>query len=155
VQFVFPTSKLKCYRFPTHVNDLVVDRADAETSEVFVVVLEPGEAPPLHQHDDTEQIFYILAGQGVLRIGAKQKRFPVRAGNVLRIPPKTLHSIRCLGKKPLRYLAIDCFVGGRPKAEPTWDSHARVICSNQGWDYGQVVQTNVRRKKAGKAGTKK
>jgi mannose-6-phosphate isomerase-like protein (cupin superfamily) len=155
MQFVFPTSKLKRYRFPTHVNDLVVDRADAETSEVFVVVLEPGEAPPLHQHDDTEQIFYVLAGQGVLRIGAKQKRFPVRVGDVLRIPPKTLHSIRCLGKKSLRYLAIDCFVGGRPKAEPTWDSHARVICSNQGWDYEQVVQTNIRRKKTGKTRTKK
>jgi mannose-6-phosphate isomerase-like protein (cupin superfamily) len=149
MQFVFPTSKLKRYRFPTHVNDLVVDRADAETSEVFVVVLEPGEAPPLHQHDDTEQIFYVLSGQGVLRIGARQKRFPVRVGDVVRIPPRTLHSIRCLGKKSLRYLAIDCFVGGRPKAEPTWDSHAHIICENNGWNYDEVMKAGARRKKAG------
>jgi mannose-6-phosphate isomerase-like protein (cupin superfamily) len=156
MQFVFPTSKLKRYRFPTHVNDLVVDRADAETSEVFVVVLEPGEAPPLHQHDETEQIFYVLTGHGVLRIGANRKKFPVRAGDVVRIPPKTLHSIRCQGKKELRYLAIDCFVGGRPAHEPTWDAHAKVVCSNHGWDYGQVVKIKVlRHKKAGKTGSTK
>jgi hypothetical protein len=33
------------------------------------------------------------------------------------------------------YLAIDCFLGGRPKEEPTWDSHAHVICKQNGWDY--------------------
>jgi mannose-6-phosphate isomerase-like protein (cupin superfamily) len=145
MQFVFPTKNLKRYRFPTHINDLVVDRADAETSEVFVVVLAPGEAPPLHQHDDTEQIFYILSGQGVLRIGVEQKKFLVRVGDVVRIPPRTLHSIRCQGKKPLHYLAVDCFVGGRPEAEPTWDSHALVMCENNGWNYDQVVQKNAAR----------
>ena len=62
-QYVFPTSKTIHYRFPTHVNDLVIDRADAAASEVFVVVLEPGEAPPLHVHHDTEQIFYVLEGK--------------------------------------------------------------------------------------------
>jgi mannose-6-phosphate isomerase-like protein (cupin superfamily) len=140
MQFVFPTSKARRYRFPTHINDLVMDRADAETSEVFVVVLNPGQAPPLHRHDDTEQIFYILEGAGILNIGGPRKKFPVRAGDVVRIPRKTLHSIRCTGKVPLRYLAVDCFVGGRPKAEPAWDAHVRTMCRNNGWDYEQVVQ---------------
>ena len=116
------------------------NRADAKTSEVFIVVLEPGEAPPLHQHDDTEQVFYILEGAGTLSIGAKKKKFRVSPGDVVRIPPQTLHSIKCLGKKPLRYVAVDCFVNGRPTAEPTWDSHARVMCAQNGWDYRQVVK---------------
>ena len=135
MKFVFPTSKVKRYEFPTHINDLVVDRADAETSEVFVVVIRPGNGPPHHKHDDTEQVFYVLEGKGTLSIGPKRKKFPVRVGDVVRIPPHTLHSIECTGKKSLVYLAIDCFLGGRPKAEPTWDSHARVICKNNGWDY--------------------
>jgi mannose-6-phosphate isomerase-like protein (cupin superfamily) len=139
MQFVFPTSQTKRYRFPTHVNDLVVDRADSETSEVFVVVLKPGEAPPLHQHDDTEQVFYILEGEGTLRIGSEKKEFAVRPADVVRVPPTVLHSIQCSGQKPLRYLAIDCFVAGRPKAEPTWDSHVRVVCRREGWDYQQVI----------------
>jgi mannose-6-phosphate isomerase-like protein (cupin superfamily) len=135
MKFVFPTSRVKRYQFPTHINDLVVDRADSKTSEVFVVVIEPGKAPPLHKHDDTEQVFYVLEGRGTLSIGAQRKKFPVRPGDVVRIPPHTLHSIQCQGKKPLRYVAIDCFLGGRPKHEPTWDSHARVICKQNGWDY--------------------
>ena len=135
MKFVFPTSKVQRYQFPTHINDLVVDRADAETSEVFVVVIEPGKAPPLHKHDDTEQIFYILKGKGVLSIGEKRKKFPVQPADVVRIPPHTLHSIQCTSKKPLVYLAIDCFLAGRPKNEPTWDSHAKAICKQNGWDY--------------------
>jgi mannose-6-phosphate isomerase-like protein (cupin superfamily) len=141
MQFVFPTSRARRYRFPTHINDIVVDRADSQTSEVFVVVLEPGEAPPLHKHDDTEQIFYVLEGEGVLRIGAVQTEHAVRSQDVVRIPPGTLHSIRCTGAKPLRYLAVDCFVAGRPpKDEPTWDAHAKVICREQGWDCEKVTE---------------
>jgi mannose-6-phosphate isomerase-like protein (cupin superfamily) len=145
MQFVFPTSKTKRYRFPTHTNDLVLDRADSQTSEVFVVVLEPGEAPPLHKHDDTEQVFYILEGEGVLRIGSDQKEFAVHPTDVVRIPPTVLHSIRCAGQKPLRYLAIDCFTAGRPKDEPTWDSHARAMCRERGWDYDKVVGQSEKR----------
>lgn len=140
MKYVFSTTKVKHYRFPTHVNDLVVDRADSVTSEVFIVVLEPGEAPPLHQHDDTEQVFYILDGTGVLSIGARRKKYPVKPGDVVRIPPHTLHSIQCQDKKPLRYVAIDCFVGGRPAAEPTWESHVKVICEREGWDYKKFAK---------------
>jgi len=145
MQFVFPTSQTKRYRFPTHVNDLVVDRADSQTSEVFLVVLEPGEAPPLHQHDDTEQVFYILEGQGTLRIGSEKKELAVRPADVVRVPPSILHSIQCTGAEPLRYLAIDCFVAGRPTAEPTWDSHVRVMCQREGWDYQQVISGNAKK----------
>ena len=116
----------------------MVDRADARTSEVFVVVLEPGEAPPLHQHNDTEQVFYILEGDGILRIGTGEE-YAVHPTDVVRIPPSTLHSIKCFGEKPLRYLAIDCFLAGRTDAEPTWDAHAKVMCRNNGWDYGRVI----------------
>ena len=143
MQFVFPTSKVRRFRFPTHVNDLVMDRADAATSEVFVVVLQPGEAPPLHKHDDTEQVFYVLDGAGVLSIGVRRKTFPVHVGDVVRIPPGTLHSIRCRGRRSLCYLAVDCFVSGRPGKEPTWDSHVKVLCQQQGWDYESVVKSKV------------
>jgi mannose-6-phosphate isomerase-like protein (cupin superfamily) len=140
MKFVFPTTGAKHYRFPTHTNHLVVDREESQTSEVFVVVLAPGEAPPLHLHDDTEQVFYILEGEGILRIGSEKQEFPVRAADVVRIPPATLHSIQCTGKKPLRYLAIDCFVNGRPAVEPTWDSHVRVVCHQNGWNFAEITR---------------
>ncbi|HEX9925347.1 MAG TPA: cupin domain-containing protein [Anaerolineae bacterium] len=140
MKYVFSTQQFKRYRFPTHINDLVMDRAEATSSEVFIVVLAPGEAPPLHRHDDTEQIFYILSGHGRLEIGDDGTEYPVNPGDVIRIPPSTWHRIHCLGDVPLRYLAIDCFPAGRPDAEPAWDDHVKTVCREQGWDYEQVYQ---------------
>lgn len=141
MQYVFDTARATGYRFPTHVNRLVLDRAYAATSEVFIVELEPGEAPPLHEHHDTEQIFYILSGQGRLEIGGHAELFPVAPGNVVRIPPCTLHRITCEGSAILRYVAVDCFLSGRPRNEPTWDAHVQVVCQERGWNFEAVKQT--------------
>jgi mannose-6-phosphate isomerase-like protein (cupin superfamily) len=137
-KFVFSTKETVHYRFPTHVNDLVMDRAEAKTSEVFVVVLEPGEGPPLHIHHDTEQVFYVMEGAGVLQIGEALKPYPVTQGDVVRIPPHTLHRIQCCSLQPLRYLSVDCFVGGKPEEEPTWESHVRAMCAQNGWDFDRI-----------------
>jgi quercetin dioxygenase-like cupin family protein len=135
MKYVF--NEITRYRFPTHVNDLVMDRAEAETSEAFMVVLQPGEAPPLHKHDDTEQVFYIIEGAGTLQI-EEGNFFDVNAGDVVRIPPRTIHAIKCKDDTPLRYLSVDCFVNGRPKDEPTWDAHVQAVCKNFGWTFEDV-----------------
>ncbi len=137
-KFVFDTRETIHYRFPTHVNDLVMDRAEAETSEVFVVVIEPGEASPLHVHHDTEQIFYVLDGKGSVQIDDSSERYPIKPGDVARIPPHALHRTFCDSAKPLRYLSVDCFVGGKPKKEPTWDSHVQTVCLQNGWEFDKV-----------------
>jgi len=41
-KFVFRRNETVGYRFPTHSIDLVMDRAEAATSEAFVVILQPG-----------------------------------------------------------------------------------------------------------------
>jgi mannose-6-phosphate isomerase-like protein (cupin superfamily) len=138
-RYVFSSTKTIRYRFPTHTNDLIMDRAQAAATEAFLVVLAPGEAPPLHVHDDTEQIFYVLRGTGTLHIGAAPgRRFRVKAGELVRIPPRTLHRIRANGARPLVYLCVDCFPGGRPTDEPTWESHVRAMCANNGWDFARI-----------------
>ena len=139
-RYVFPTDDTVSYVFPTHGNDLVMDRSQATASEVFIVLLTPGQEPPLHVHHDTEQIFYVISGHGTLTIGKADDATTHRVvpGDVVRIPPGSPHSIRADGDETLRYLAVDCFPGGRPEAEPTWDAHVQVICKEHGWDYAQV-----------------
>lgn len=140
MQYVFEASDTKRYRFPTHTNDLVLCRSQAQCSEVFMVILEPGEAPPLHQHDDTEQIFHILQGQGRLEAGTPLESTAVKVGDTVRIPVGTSHRIHNEGNEPLQYFAVDCFPDGRPTDEPTWDVHARANCEKFGWDYDKVVR---------------
>jgi mannose-6-phosphate isomerase-like protein (cupin superfamily) len=128
----------KRYRFPTHTNDLIFDRAEARASESFFVVLEEGEAPPRHKHDDTEQVFYIIEGRGTLRIGDNDKACRVKPGDVVLVPSRTWHSIRSSGG-PMRYLAVDCFLSEKARLEPTWDEHAQAMCRERGWDYAKVT----------------
>lgn len=137
-QFVFSTDNLKRYKFPTHINDIIIDRAYSSYSEAFMVIIEPQKAPPFHKHDDTEQVFYMIEGTGVLTIGDNKDQYPVKPGDVVRIPVSTYHSIESDKERTLRYLRVDCF-GDRPAAEPTWDAHTRVLCETNGWDYSKVV----------------
>jgi mannose-6-phosphate isomerase-like protein (cupin superfamily) len=138
MQFVFPTIDLKRYSFPTHINDIVIDRADSGFSEVFVVLIKAGEATLHHRHDDTEQVFYIIEGSGVLSAGEDKKEYPVRPGDVVRIPVSMLHSVRAGKAQTLKYLCIDCF-GKKPVDEPTWADHVKVVCEANGWDFDKVA----------------
>jgi mannose-6-phosphate isomerase-like protein (cupin superfamily) len=139
MRYVFSTSDTTTYRFPTHTNLLVMDRADATASESFISLMEPGESPPLHKHDDTEQVFFVLSGEGRLEIGEDaQDHGPIRPGDLVRIPPGTYHRVPCVGDEPLRYLVVDVFPGGRPAHEPTWESHVRVVCDANGWAFDDV-----------------
>lgn len=140
-KYVFPTTDLVRYAFPTHINDLVMDRSNARFSEVFFVIIEPEKGPPLHRHNDTEQIFYLLEGSGTLIIGKEpSKKLRVSPGDVVRIPVGEWHTIIADEGENIKYLAIDCFGEIRNVDEPTWDSHVRVLCKEQGWDYDSVVQ---------------
>lgn len=140
MKYVYSMAETTRYEFPTHINDLVIDRAESVTSEVIVVVIEPGKGPPLHRHDDTEQVFYVLAGQGRLEIGGMEEQLACKAGDLVRIPPCMDHRIECLGPDNLVYIGIDCFVNGRPADEPTWETHVHTMCKINGWDFDEVVK---------------
>ena len=87
----------------------------------------------------TEQIFFVMEGLGTLRIGQNgEEKFEVSPGDVVRIPINTWHSIIADQGGPLKYLAIDCFGGERNEDEPTWESHVKVVCKQQNWDFDQV-----------------
>ena len=123
-RYVFSTTETTRYRFPTHTNNLVMDRSESEASEVFIGVVEPGGLPPLHVHHDTEQVFYILHGEGQIQIGGEEggppaQHFPVGPGDVVRFPRHTRHRIQSAGQAPVVYLSVDCFLGGRPADKPT------------------------------------
>ncbi len=138
-RYVFDSKDVVRYRFPTHTNDLIMDRADASAAEAFFVILEPGEAPPIHVHPDAEQLFFVLEGAGELGIGPDAtERYPLKPGDFVRTPPGTPHSVRCPGPERFVYLSIDCFVAGPDPAEPTWDRHVQAMCELNGWDFDAV-----------------
>ena len=53
----------------------------------------------LHRHELSEEIYYILSGNGTMQLG--DERFTVSAGDVICIAPSTPHNIRNDGEQAL------------------------------------------------------
>lgn len=75
---------------------------------VNVTQVAPGcAAYPFHSHRANDELFLVLAGSGVLRLGAA--RHAVKAGDLIACPaggPETAHQLVNTGEQPLRYLAL-------------------------------------------------
>lgn len=72
-----------------------------------VVVLPPGKCGwPAHFHHVNEEMFFILEGKGIMRIGAE--RLPLKAGDFVCCPAGTgnAHQISNDSAEELRYLAL-------------------------------------------------
>ncbi|MCG7402156.1 MULTISPECIES: cupin domain-containing protein [Caballeronia] len=73
-----------------------------------LIVLEAGKrAFPFHHHRVNEEMFFVVEGEGEVRIG--QETHAIRAGDVIACPPgdaSTAHQIVNTGAQPLRYLAV-------------------------------------------------
>lgn len=69
------------------------------------VVLLPGQGHSRHNHPQSEEILYILSGEGEQTVDDGDP-FPVRAGDTIYIPTAIFHATLNTGWEPLRLLAI-------------------------------------------------
>lgn len=58
----------------------------------------------LHQHHDSEELYYITKGEGYMTLGGEQ--FEVTVGDTICIPPDTPHCIKNIGTDALHILCI-------------------------------------------------
>ena len=78
----------------------------------WVVDLPPGSRSSFtHAHSDEEEMVYVLAGEGVLRVvepGGERERIPVRPGSFASFPAGTAiaHCFLNPGTDPLRLLVV-------------------------------------------------
>jgi mannose-6-phosphate isomerase-like protein (cupin superfamily) len=64
--------------------------------------LPPGAATRPHYHAATEEIYYVLAGTGRMRIGDAERL--VGPGDAIAIPPGSVHTIANVGSDTLKFL---------------------------------------------------
>jgi mannose-6-phosphate isomerase-like protein (cupin superfamily) len=79
-----------------HRNSCIRNQTLAEAR----VAVATSTAP--HRHLKTEEIYYILEGKGLMRIGAETR--PIKAGDAIAIPPNELHQITNVGNAILKFL---------------------------------------------------
>jgi mannose-6-phosphate isomerase-like protein (cupin superfamily) len=64
--------------------------------------IAPGSATQLHRHHRSEEIYFILAGEGRMTLG--HERFSIAVGDSVCIPPGTPHCVENHGAATLRIL---------------------------------------------------
>lgn len=64
--------------------------------------LQPGATTTAHHHVKSEEIYYVLEGQALMRVGDEIQ--PVRAGDAIAIPPGAVHQITNTGSDVLKFL---------------------------------------------------
>jgi uncharacterized cupin superfamily protein len=86
----------------------VAKKIGAQKLGYNVTVLPPGKrAFPFHSHRVNEEMFFILEGDGEVRVG--DRSYPIRQGDFIAHPPggpETAHQIVNTSGRELRYLAV-------------------------------------------------
>jgi oxalate decarboxylase/phosphoglucose isomerase-like protein (cupin superfamily) len=72
------------------------------------VLLMPGQGHARHNHPESEEILYVLSGEGdqMIERGDEEQWFPVKAGDCIYVPTAVFHSTVNRGWEPLRLLAL-------------------------------------------------
>lgn len=84
--------------------------------------LPPGASTTPHYHPRTEEIYYILAGRGLMRLGEETRA--VGPGDAIAIPPRAAHQITNTGSDILTFLCC-CAPGYEHEDTVLLDSSAR------------------------------
>ena len=69
------------------------------------VVLQPGRGHDRHNHPESEEILYVLSGEGQQMLDDRDA-FQVKAGDTIYVPTGVFHSTRNTGWEPMRLLAL-------------------------------------------------
>jgi len=101
-----------------------------------VHVVPPGKrAWPYHNHHVNEELYVIVDGEGMLRLGDREH--PIRAGDIVAAPAgnrATAHQIINTGQRELRYLCVSTMIPSEVVEYPDSNKTAFYVGSAPGGD---------------------
>ena len=103
---------------------MLLPRDLTESMESALVRMEKGSRTPRHSHKDEEQMYIILEGKGLLRIGDDEKE--IEKDMVAYIPRGKEHEVISTGNDGLSYIYIAVWPEGIPKDEKEWEKAYKV-----------------------------
>lgn len=81
---------------------LLVTQEEAETIALGYVSISEGKSTQVGCHDDEEEIYVVLNGKAILKIGEEETI--VEKGSVAYVPRNKHHSMKCISNEKLEYL---------------------------------------------------
>lgn len=87
----------------SEIRELLAHRNSCMANQSLAEATVPlGATTDMHYHPKAEEIYYVLEGTGLMRLGEEESF--VRPGDAIAIPPGTPHNIRNDSEIPLRFL---------------------------------------------------
>jgi len=80
------------------------ERGGSRNVSVAEAVIQAGESTRSHAHPLSDEIYFVLSGEGVVTLGAKS--YAVEPGSCVFLPAGQVHFARCGGPQALRILCI-------------------------------------------------
>ena len=84
----------------------LIDRTTSDITQCSLAeeVLPPGRGVTPHHHNQLEEIYYILSGQGLMTVGDEQRE--VGAGDAIYVPRGHKHTLENTGAEPIKLLLV-------------------------------------------------
>ena len=91
-------------------SDSPTSSTSSELQYIGAYEYAPGGWITDHIHSNAEQWYFILEGQGTMKVGTEEKL--AEQGTVVFIPRNTVHAYKVVGDKPLRILNVATWFPG-------------------------------------------
>lgn len=90
---------------------------DVTSSLMFLneVYVAPGETIATHKHEDMEEVFYFLEGEGTMQL--EDEIQPVSAGDCLIVPMQVTHVLTNTGRTSMKFICFGMKVSLRNESQ--------------------------------------
>lgn len=95
---------MKMRRMPSHP-EFKLEGRSRHFQSFWELELEPGEATSPHQHYESEEIVYLLDGEGRITVARDERT--IHQGEVILVPPRTTHTILNPRDSVLRAITVE------------------------------------------------
>ena len=89
---------------PNICNQILREVWKSKDVSVAYVEMMLGNVSLLHRHNTFVELYYILSGKGIIRVGDKE--FPVSKDTLVEIKIGVPHKLKNTGRSPLRHLVV-------------------------------------------------
>jgi len=79
------------------------EQFDSKNLAITWVECAPGSMQAVHGHPDSEQVYVVVRGRGVMQVGGEMQE--VSEGTLVFIPPGAAHAIKNAGDEPLVFVS--------------------------------------------------
>jgi oxalate decarboxylase/phosphoglucose isomerase-like protein (cupin superfamily) len=137
------STEVPAYSFEWGMSRWLISPATHETSLTFGEAwLPPGDGHGRHNHPNSEEILFVLSGEGEQMIDDREP-FAIRPGDVVHVPVAVFHATFATSWEPLRLLVIHAPAGAE-EALRTVEGFREIPAGNiQKWGRKNVAEGKV------------